>query len=89
VTSHVNARFRSDFARLPERIQQQARRAYRLFKSNPSHPGLEFKKLPPHQDIWSVRVTNDYRAIGQREGESIVWFFIGTHAEYDALLARL
>jgi hypothetical protein len=89
VTSHLNARFRGNFARLPSRIQQQARRAYRLFKTDPSHPGLEFKKLPPHQDIWSVRVTNDYRAIGQRQGESMVWFFIGTHAEYDALLARL
>lgn len=89
MTSHVNARFRDDFARLPTRIQQQARRAYRLFMTDPSHPGLEFKKLPPHQDIWSVRISDNYRAIGQREGESIVWFFIGTHAEYDALLARL
>ena len=89
MTSHVNARFRTQFANLPERIHQQARRAYRQFKSNPSHPGLEFKKLPPHQDIWSVRITDNYRAVGQREGDSIVWFFIGTHAEYDALLARL
>lgn len=89
MTSHVNARFRGDFARLPTRIQQQARRAYRVFKTDPSHPGLEFKKLPPHQDIWSVRISDNYRAVGQRDGESIVWFFIGTHAEYDAMLARL
>lgn len=89
MTSHVNARFRSNFARLPEEIQQQARRAYRHFKTDPSHPGLEFKKLPPHQDLWSVRVTKDYGAIGQRDGESIVWFFIGMHAEYDTLLRRL
>jgi hypothetical protein len=59
VTSHVNARFRSKFAQLPERIQQRARSAYRQFKSNPSHPGLEFKKLPPHPDIWSVRITDN------------------------------
>jgi mRNA-degrading endonuclease RelE of RelBE toxin-antitoxin system len=89
VTSHVNARFRRQFEGLPKRIQQQSRRAYRLFKTDPSHRSLEFKKLPPHQDIWSVRITNDYRAIGQRDGEVIVWFFIGSHAEYDALLARL
>ena len=89
MTSHVNARFRGDFAQLPTRIQQQARRAYRLFKTDPSHPSLEFKKLPPHQDIWSVRISDTYRAVGQRQGESIVWFFIGTHAEYEALLARL
>jgi mRNA-degrading endonuclease RelE of RelBE toxin-antitoxin system len=89
LTSHVNARFRGSFAKLPKRIQEQARRAYRLSKSDPSHPGLEFKKLPPYQDIWSVRISDNYRAIGQRDGESVVWFFIGTHAEYDALLARL
>jgi mRNA-degrading endonuclease RelE of RelBE toxin-antitoxin system len=89
VTSHVNARFRRQFANLPKRIQEQSRRACQLFKTNPTHRGLEFKKLPPHQDIWSVRINDNYRAAGLRDGEVIVWFFIGTHAEYDALLARL
>lgn len=89
MTSHVNARFRHDFGWLPQRIQEQARRAYRRFKADPAHPGLEFKKLPPYADIWSVRVTQDYRAVGQRQGELIVWFFIGTHGDYDALLSRL
>ena len=89
MTSHVNARFRSQLARLPKRTQQQAHRAYLLFRSDSSHPGLEFKKLPPHPDIWSVRISDNYRAVGQREGDSIVWFFIGTHADYDALLSRL
>jgi uncharacterized membrane protein len=28
------------FARLPEDIQEQARRAYRLFRTDPNHPGL-------------------------------------------------
>lgn len=88
MTSHVNARFRRDFAALPARIQKQARVAYLRFKSDPQSPGLEFKKLPPFDDIWSVRITDDYRAVGQRTGASIVWFFIGTHAQYDALLAR-
>ena len=87
--SHINARFRRDFERLPERMKKEARQAYSLFKTDPSHPSLEFKKLPPHDDIWSVRVSGQYRAVGQRSGDTIVWFFIGTHAEYDALLARL
>ncbi len=87
--SHINARFRRQFAQLPNRIQEQSRRAYRQFKSDPVHPSLEFKKLPPHVDIWSLRINNNYRAVGQREGETIIWFFIGTHAEYDALLTRM
>ena len=30
-----------------------------------------------------------HRALGLREGETITWFWIGSHAEYDTLLARL
>ena len=71
------------------RVQEQARRAYRLFKTDSTHRGLQFKKLPPFEDIWSVRITDDYRAVGQRQGDMIVWFFVGTHGDYDALLARL
>jgi plasmid maintenance system killer protein len=60
-----------------------------VFKANPHHPSLKFKKLPPHEDLWSVRITSDYRAIGRWRGDVIVWFFIGSHADYDNLLARL
>jgi mRNA-degrading endonuclease RelE of RelBE toxin-antitoxin system len=89
VTSHVTARFRNDFTRLPKRIQEQARRAYRQFKSDPDHPSLAFKKLPPHSDIWSVRISEDYRAVGRRQGDLVIWFFIGSHSQYDAQLSRL
>jgi hypothetical protein len=89
VTSHINARFRRDFARLPERIKERARRAYRQFKVDPDHRSLGFKKMPPFEDVWSVRVTDDYRAVGRRDGDLIIWFFIGTHAKYDGLLASL
>jgi hypothetical protein len=27
-----------------------------------------------------------HRVLGQLDGEDIVWFWIGTHAEYDKLL---
>ena len=86
--SHINARFRQDFARLPDRIKKQTRKAYRLFKSDPQHRSLEFKKLPPHDEIWSARITDQYRAVGRRQDDLIVWFFIGTHAEYDRLLSK-
>jgi plasmid maintenance system killer protein len=85
----MSADFRRDFAQLPDRIQRQARDTYRLFKSHPRHPGLKFKKLPPHDDLWSVRINNDYRAIGRWHNDVILWFFIGSHADYEKLLARL
>jgi mRNA-degrading endonuclease RelE of RelBE toxin-antitoxin system len=89
VTSRVSSDFRRDFARLPERVKKQAREAYRLFKANPNHPGLKFKKLPPHEDLWSVRISGEYRAVGRWRGDVVLWFFIGSHADYDNLLARL
>jgi hypothetical protein len=66
-----------------------ARDAYRLFLADPQHPSLKFKKLPPFDDIWSVRINNNYRAIGRVDGDLIVWFFIGSHADYDSLPDRL
>jgi mRNA-degrading endonuclease RelE of RelBE toxin-antitoxin system len=89
VTSRTSADFRRDLARLPTTIRRQARDAYRLFEQNPHHPSLKFKKLPPHEDLWSVRINNDYRAIGRNRGDVILWFFVGSHADYDKVIARL
>ena len=87
--SRTTADFRGDFSRLPAAVQKQARIAYVHFMADPGHPGLKFKKLPPHENIWSVRISGDYRAVGRRGGDVIVWFFIGSHADYDRLLERL
>ena len=87
--SRIAPSFRRAFAQLPARIQREARQSYRHFRDDPQHPSLRFKQLPPHDDIWSVRVTESCRAPGQRSGETIIWFFIGTHAEYEGLLERL
>ena len=79
--------FREAFAALPTKIQAQARRAYRLFVDNPNHPSLQFKKVNSTKPIYSVRVTLHYRALGVKTGDEIVWFWIGSHAEYDRLVS--
>jgi mRNA-degrading endonuclease RelE of RelBE toxin-antitoxin system len=89
VISRISPEFRHDLAALPDSIRRQARIAYRLFARNPQHPGLRFKKLPPHDDLWSIRITGAYRAIGRWRGDVILWFFIGSHEDYDKLLDRL
>lgn len=89
MTSHISRDFRRDFAGLPKDVQSLARDAYRLFETNPAHPSLKFKKLPPFDDVWSARINVNYRALGIRRGESILWFFIGSHADYDKAIARL
>jgi hypothetical protein len=60
-----------------------------LFRANPSHPGLRFKQVHPDPPTYSARVGISYRAVGVRDGELIVWYWIGTHADYDKLIAQL
>jgi hypothetical protein len=62
-----------------------ARRAYAIFAQNPEHPSLRFKKLAGHENIWSVRINEQYRAVGECAGDTIFWAWIGTHNEFDNL----
>jgi hypothetical protein len=89
MTSSVTQEFRQRLARLPAAIQEQAARAYALWRSDPYHNSLQFKRVSQRQPIYSVRVGLGYRALGLREDEHLYWFWIGPHAEYDELLRRL
>jgi hypothetical protein len=88
VTSHTTAQFRKLFASLPTEVQRQARRAYRIFRQNPNHPSLRFKPVHSRQPIYSVRISHDYRAVGILEGDEIVWYWIGSHGDYDHFLSQ-
>lgn len=89
MNSRTTERFRKVFEKLSPQIQEQAREAYRLFEQNPQHPSLRFKKIHKSQDIYSVRISRDYRALGVLEGDTIIWFWIGSHADYDQLINNL
>ncbi|MBK6560244.1 hypothetical protein [Candidatus Amarobacter glycogenicus] len=80
--------FREALGRLPVQVAEQAAAAYRLFCSDPFHPSLQFKSVTASGDLWSVRIGLGYRALGRRHQDTIIWFWIGTHAEYDQLLRR-
>lgn len=86
IESRTTRSFRDAFAVLPEEIQEQARRAYRLFRADPTHPSLRFKKVDATEDVYSVRIGLGYRALGVMEGQLVVWFWIGSHADYDRLV---
>jgi hypothetical protein len=89
VISHTTARFRKAYRQLPVPIRKQAKVAYKLFQQNPHHPSLRFKQVHPTRPIYSVRAGLDYQAVGVREGETLIWFWIGSHADYDRLLAQM
>ena len=87
--SHTTQSFRDAFALLPKDIQKRARAAYNRFRSNPQHPGLEFKKVHGTRQVYSARVNDDFRVVGVMDGNDIVWFWIGKHQEYERLLKQL
>lgn len=87
--SHVTKKFRHLFEGLPSEVRRRARESYRLWKENPAHPGVQFKRVHQRLPIYSVRIGLDWRAVGLRDDNTIIWFWIGSHAEYDQLLKRL
>lgn len=88
MNSHITNMFRKAFAELPADVQKQARQAYRIFRENPHHPSLRFKSIHPSRPIYSVRISMEYRAIGIRDGNDIIWYWIGSHADYDKLIQQ-
>ena len=72
-----------EHGRLSDEIRQNARKAYRLWAENPFHPSLHLKCINNKEDIWSVRVTRSHRALGVLEGDTVTWFWIGSHDKYE------
>ena len=68
---------------LPPSVQQLADKNFELLKTNPNHRSLHLKKIGKY---WSARVGIKYRVLGFDVEEGILWFWIGSHAEYDKLL---
>jgi hypothetical protein len=86
VKSHVTRDFRVCFARLPERIQMLAQENYRLWKETPHHPSLAFKRVGRKYPTYSIRVGLGWRALGFKDNDTVVWFWIGPHAEYERMI---
>jgi hypothetical protein len=84
--SKATARFWKCYAHLPSSVQQRARKTYQLWQADPSHPSLRFKRVDDVEPIYSVRVSGNYRVLGILESGTMIWFWIGSHTEYDRLL---
>jgi mRNA-degrading endonuclease RelE of RelBE toxin-antitoxin system len=87
--SERTEKFRKAYLSLPPNVRRQAQRAYRLFQRNPQHPGLRFKRVHQTRPIYSVRINDDYRAVGVLNDDVIIWFWIRSHTDYDKLLKKL
>lgn len=81
--SRASSKFWKAYGELPADIQRLAAKQYRLWIRDSSHPSLQFKKI---HSFWSCRVTDSYRALATIDGDTVIWFWIGTHAQYDQII---
>lgn len=88
MNSELTDDFLACFRLLPERVKRQARKSYKTWKANHKHPGIDFKRVGKRLPIYSVRVGIGWRALGLKQGDTLLWFWIGPHSEYDRLLRQ-
>ena len=73
------------YAKLPDAVRVLANKNYALLKADPQHPSLKLKKVGRY---WSVRVGLHYRALAVEKDGDLIWFWIGSHADYDTLIRK-
>jgi hypothetical protein len=84
--SSTTSDFRASFDALPADIKARARRAFALWRRNPRHPSLCFKKVG---GVWAARVARGFRALALLQDETFYWFWIGSHDDYERMLKDL
>jgi hypothetical protein len=80
---YASPEFWAAYRALPDEVQSLADKSFALLKSDARHPSLHFKRVGQY---FSARVGLHHRVLGVADKEGILWFWIGTHAEYDKLI---
>lgn len=89
MSSRRTRSFHNAFDSLPDEVKERATDAFRLFQGDPHHRSLRLKKVHASEPIYSVRITLSYRALALRANKDWIWFWIGSHADYEKLLNQL
>lgn len=85
LTRYTSSSFWQSYNQLPLSLQKLADQKYQLLKQNPRHSSLKLKKI---RNLWAVRVSKNYRALGFDESDGILWFWIGNHDQYEQILSK-
>jgi hypothetical protein len=80
---HASPEFWARYHELPVEVRELADRAFELLKTDPRHPSLHLKKVKRY---WAARVGLHHRAVAVEAPDGLLWFWIGSHAEYDRLI---
>jgi hypothetical protein len=79
----ASSRFWATYDAPPAEAKALANKNFILLKADPRHPSLHFKKIG---NFWFVRVGIHHRALGTDVEGGVVWFWMGSHADYDKLI---
>ena len=84
--SRLTREYLDAFRRLDPEVQRKVQRAYDLFKDNPRHGSLQFKRVKGTRNRYSARVDDNFRVLGELNGNTITWRWVGPHDEYDRMI---
>ena len=85
MTHFTSSDFWDYYKNLPRTVKKIADKNFELLKENPHHPSLHFKKIDRYR---SIRISKYYRALAIEVPEGLLWFWIGSHPEYDKILGK-
>lgn len=85
MTHHASPGFWACYDALSATVSDLADKQFALLKANPQHPSLHFKRI---KRFHSVRVGVHYRALAVDVPDGLLWFWIGSHADYDRIVAN-
>jgi hypothetical protein len=87
VKSNTLPSFWNAYQSLDEIMRRRTQKAFLLWSENPFHPSLHFKCIHSEENIWSVRISRGYRALGIWEADTVTWFWIGNHDDYERFIS--
>jgi hypothetical protein len=81
--NHTSRKFWAQYNTLPGDVRALADKNYRLLEESPRHPSLQLKRVGHY---WSVRVSENFRAVGVDVDDGILWIWIGPHRDYERFI---
>jgi len=67
------------YKKLQPDIQKKVKKTLLLYEDNPSHPSLKNKKMVGQENIYEIRVSQNYRITYSRKGDTAILRKVGTH----------
>ncbi len=67
------------YKKLPDDVKKRTQKALELLESNPAHPSLGHKKMAGQENIFEIRVSENYRITYQKIEDTAYLRKVGTH----------